>query len=473
MRGKSVLKNIIRVALSNIIALLAGVGVGLLLPKLLEVEDYGWYKTFTLYSNYLGFASVGLIDGIILTYGGMEYDGLDKPLFRSYFWWYTLLNGFFVIFLVVISFITDSEYSFILIALALYLIIGNTTGFFQQISQITQRFKEFSYRKILSSILKIFNVGCLFVWIVIGHKSSYKVYLSIFLFTEFFLTAWYLYTYREMIVGSRIPINKTKPAIIKLCKSGFPLLFANLCASLILSLDRQFVRLFFDTLTYAKYAFAYNMLSLVTVTTSAISTVLYPTLKTVEKNDMKKYYGTLIGIILVSVSCAITIYFPLCVFVRWFLPKYTESLPIFRIVFPGLIISSAITVVMHNYYKSEGKSSLYFLKSVMVLIVSAIANSIAYIIFRTTASISIASIITMIFWYFYVERYFVKEYNFNASRNLAYILCIMTLFYVVTSLDNYWISGLLYIIGFVGLSLTLQKKVCMRISNALTKKNVR
>ena len=79
MGQRSVVKNIVSVALSNIITLLAGVGVGLLLPKLLEVEDYGWYKTFTLYVTYLGFAHLGLLDGIVLEYGGLDFDQLDHP----------------------------------------------------------------------------------------------------------------------------------------------------------------------------------------------------------------------------------------------------------------------------------------------------------------------------------------------------------------------------------------------------------
>lgn len=457
MNKQSVIKNIIRVALSNIVALMAGVGVGLLLPKLLEVEDYGWYKTFTLYANYLGFAGVGLIDGIVLKYGGVDYNAIERPLFRSYFWWYTLINSFFAALLLILSGFSRSENKFILVTLALYLMIGNVTGYFQQLSQITQRFKEFSRRKLLSSFFRILNVACLFAWISFGHNSSYRVYLLLFLSTEFVLTAWYLHTYRDLIVGKRIPLLETRSMALDLCKNGFPLLFANLCASLILSLDRQFVRILFDTQTYAKYAFAYNMLSLVTVATSAISTVLYPTLKRINRNEMKQHYGNLVGVIMVTVSCAVTVYFPLCGFVTWFLPKYIESLVIFRIVFPGLIISSAITVVMHNYYKSEGKSSLYFIKSVVVLGVSAIANGIAYVLFHNTASISVASIITMIFWYLYVERYFVKEYKYHGLRNFAYIICVMILFYSVTSLSNLWISGILYFVCYLGLTAVLEK----------------
>lgn len=137
------------------------------------------------------------------------------------------------------------------------------------------------------SVLKILNVGVLFVWAMLGFSPTYRVFLIVFISTELFITAWYIYTYRDISFGDKLSLSETRKDIFQLCITGFPLLFSNLCSSLILSLDRQFVRILFDTTTYAKYAFAYNMLSLVTVATSAVSTVLYPTLKRTTPETMK------------------------------------------------------------------------------------------------------------------------------------------------------------------------------------------
>ena len=458
MGQRSVVKNIVSVALSNIITLLAGVGVGLLLPKLLEVEDYGWYKTFTLYVTYLGFAHLGLLDGIVLEYGGLDFDQLDRPLFRNYFSWYSIINGFFAGTLLIISVFLQDNNRIIIICLALYLLVGNFAGYFQQISQITQRFREFSRRNILSGVLKIADVGLLYICTLTGVAASYKLYLTFFLATEFILTTWYLFTYKDIVVGEKIPLSNTKENVFLLCKQGFPLLFANLCGLLILSLDRQFVRVLFDTTVYAKYAFAYNLLSLVTAATSAISTVLYPTLKRTSETKMREYCASLVGLILVFIFGAIILYFPLCIFIEWFLPKYTESLLIFRIIFPGLAMSSSITVIMHNYYKTEGKSGLYFKKSIVVLLVSAATNMMAYALFHTAESISIASILTMIFWYLYVENYFRKTYQYDGKRNYIYIMLMLIGFYVISSISNHYISAVIYLFYFVIITMCFQKK---------------
>ena len=449
MKKQSFVKSIFGVAASNVITIIGGIIVGFLLPKVLPVEDYGWYKTFTLYTAYIGFVGLGIQDGIVLKYGGKDYEDIDRPLFRSYLSWYTLVHIVFCFLMFICAqFLTDMNYRFILVSLGLYAIIANYSAYFQHISQITQRFREYTTRKIISSVLKIVNVGVLFVWAALGFPPTYRVFLIVFILTELLVTAWYVYTYRDIAFGERLSFSDTRKEIFQLSFTGFPLLFANLCSSLILSLDRQFVRVLFDTTTYAKYAFAYNMLSLVTVATSAISTVLYPTLKRTTPETMKDNYGALAAIISIIVFGAIVAYYPLCLFVGWFLPQYTESLPIFRIVFPGLALSASITVVMHNYYKAEGKNLIYFRKSILVLGVSAAANAIAYYLFHTTSSISIASIITMVFWYIYSDRYFVKKYKVSPWKNYLYLGVMMCVFYLCSAIKNYYLGFIMYIALF-------------------------
>ena len=63
-------------------------------------------------------------------------------------------------------------------------------------------------------------------------------------------------------------------------------------SSFILTIDRQFVSVLFDIETYASYAFAYNLLSLITTVISAISTVLYPTIKTYDEKTLFLNYNT-------------------------------------------------------------------------------------------------------------------------------------------------------------------------------------
>lgn len=453
MKNNKIVKNIITVAISNSTSIISGVIVGFCIPKILSVQDYGLYKTFTLYTTYLGFFSLGIIDGIVLDYGNFDYEKINKRKFRSFFKWYCLVHLLGLCCLTLLSiFSADKEMRFILFALGIDMVCVNITGYFQQISQFTRRFKEFSSRKIIQSLSNIITVVILWGLSYRGNAIGYQSYVTAVVLINIILTLWYVVSYQDIVFGESVALLGTANELIHLVKIGFPLLFANLCATLILALDRQFISVLFDKSTYAIYAFAYNMLSLVTTATSAIAVVLYPYLKRATKQEMLAHYPRLLAIMLVGVFFSNAIYFPLDRFVRWFLPKYVSSLAIFRIIFPGLAISSSITVIMHNYYKALGDNFLYFLKSIIVLIISAITNWIAYKCFGTTASISIASIITMFFWYIIVDIHFEKKYQINNRKNFFYLLLMVTSFYIFSGVGSLWLGFLGYAFLFTSVT---------------------
>ncbi|MXQ48389.1 oligosaccharide flippase family protein [Streptococcus pneumoniae] len=454
MKANRHLKNFLGVVLSNISTILSGVFIGIIIPKILSVEGFGFYKTFTLYVTYIGFFSFGIIDGIVLEYGGNDYDELDRPKFRNYFKWFLLVNllsSFFIILLSVILFKNNQR--FIFIAIAINLVIVNISSYFQQLSQITQRFKEYSLRRIIQSILNIILVLLCFLIYKNSGSIDYKLYVMLVLLINLFLTLWYINTYKEIVFGDSLPLFETKSDIKYLMTIGIPLLIANICSVLIVTLDSQFVNILFPTAEYAMYAFAYNLLSLITIATSAISTIIYPILKRTDEVSMEQNYGFLISAVIIVVFAALIIYYPLYLFVQWYLPNYLPSLTIFRIIFPGVVLTTPIVVVMHNYYKALKKSDEYFKKSIIIILLSIIANMIAYYIFETTVAISYASVIVLFVWFVYVENKFVFEYNYSPYKNLSYIIILVLSFYICSSFKQIILGCVVYAITYVVLTM--------------------
>lgn len=445
------IKSITVVIIGNLFTLLAGVASGFLLPKLFSVADYGYYKTYTLYSTYIGLFSLGIIDGIVLKYGSFDYADLDRNKFRAYFRCYLFLH---LLFAVIVSlygfFFGKGENRYIFMLIAIELIASNCTGYFQQISQITRRFNELSIRKILQSLATILALIPLFIYFK-ACKSSipYYTYIIITLMIAYVLLFWYINTYKSIVFGQATGFHNIRSEVIELAKTGIPLMVSNLCSTLILTLDRQFVNLFFCNEEYAVYAFAYTMLSLVTVMVSAVSTVLYPTLKRASNEKLQETYGILVAIMLMVSFLAIAAFYPLTVFINWFLPQYSSSLSIFRIIFPGVALSAPITTIMHNYYKINGNNLLFFVKGIIAIVLSIIANVIAFIFFGTMESISWASIVTLFIWFVLVDSYFMgKCSNYSILKTISYILLMVVAFYCITVIENPWAAFALYIVVF-------------------------
>lgn len=460
-------KDILMVTISNFTTILAGVVTGFIIPKILNIEDYGLYKTFTLYSSYIGLLSLGIVDGIVLKYGNKDLEELELEKMRSIFSIYFSINIIFTLMIFFVCLTTLKNNKVIFLFIALNIICTNITGYFQQISQITRNFKEYSFRNILKSFLNILIVLILYVMFKFNCTINYKMYVLMLLISNYFLTIWYMFTYKELIFGKRNTINSIKNDMKLLIKNGFPLLIANLCSTLLLTLDRQFVNVLFENEIYAIYAFAYNLLSLVTVAVSAISTVLFPSLKRAEKSKIMNEYKDYVSLIALLIFLCISIYFPLSIFIRWYLPNYILSLGIFKTIFPGLVISSAISIIIQNYYKVLNISREFFKKSVFALIISFALNVIFYKIFNTPLSISVASIFSMIIWYISCDSTLSKIIYVNNINNLIYMLIGIVIFYLCSNLNN-WLLGLgLYILLIVILSFVFAKTAIKNFINKL------
>jgi O-antigen/teichoic acid export membrane protein len=455
MNDKSTIKKIGFVAVSNIIKLVSSILIGFIIPNILGLTNYGYYKVFILYLTYIGLFHFGFIDGIYLKYGGVDYKDLNRKKFRGYFSF--LLNfevALSIIGIIVSLVFIQDEKRFIFTLLFINLLAVNLTTYFQFISQITSRFKEFSTRIIILAITDIIVLAYMYF----ANVSDYKVYIVLLVGMNYLLLFWYIYTYREITFGKRDKLISNKEDIKSFFSTGITLLLANLATVLVLNVDKQIVEIFFEVDKFGVYSFAYSLLSMITVVVSAVGIVLYPTLKKTNQQNIARNYSKLNMIIISVVLLGLFGYFPLLWIIPKFLPDYIDSIVIFRIALPGLILTSSISAIKHNFFKITNKNNYFFLMSSLVILLNIGLNLSAYYIFGTTISIAISSIFGLSIWYIITEVYMVKIHKSSWVKNSLLIFIGMVLFYGLTSFNNYMLSGITYILSITSLVFIFNKE---------------
>ena len=448
------IKSIIMILISNGITLLAGIMTGFIVPKMMSITDYGYYKIFNLYFGYLPVLHFGLSTGIYLLYGDKSYDELNRDHFRFYF---RLLVAsqllISTLFILMSCFLGRNEYIYIIWSLAVVLVASNITNYFQLISQVTERYKEYSVRNIIQSVLSILVIGVLF-WKSIHYHNEVKCweYLCCIILIQIVLAGWYIWTYRDIVFG-KISNRPSKQLVLNIYKKGFILIIAGLVALLILNIDRQFVSLLYSTEEYAIYAFAYSIITLMTTFINAISTIIYPSIKREKEEYLHLVYEKFISVMIIISSLLISSSFVLDIIIKWALPKYLDSLQYLYIITPTLIISSLINVVIHNYYKTLNIENYFFIISVLILIQSSLANYIAYRFVGTMASISIASVFCMICWYIYTQLFLRRIFKFKYVKSSLYMVLVFAIFYLIYHFEGRNMIGLtIYLSAWILLS---------------------
>ena len=434
---KSFLKDILVVEAGNLFVLLSSVLVGLVVPKLMGIVNYGYYQIFTLYMTYTALLHAGFIDGVLLVHGGETYDEIDKKRFRLNTRFFTAFQAAAALLVIAAACLfLKGIYRYLFIMVGADTVVTNITKYYQYVSQATMRFREWSLRKVLQAGFKTAIV----LFFILQHRMGRIDELSCVSFTaaivlvDTLLLIWYVYTYREISFGEALPLKANRSGLAVYFRCGITLTVAYEISTLIFSLDRQFVSVLFDTGTYGIYSFAYRLVYMVTTVVSAVSTVLFPTLKRKSREQVLGAFDTGMALISIVVFAAMAGYYPLCLFIRYFLGEYSQSLVYFRILFPGIALHSCISAIIFNYYKVLDKNMLYFGICCFVLGFAAASNYGFYLVMKTPTAFSIASIVTLYVWYLASEGYLVRKYRVKWSRNFAYICLMTALFYLITAL---------------------------------------
>lgn len=445
MHKKTFGKNMFFVAFSRGLSLVSNVFIGFLLPKFLSITDYGFYKVFTLYAVYTALLHFGFVDGILLKLSGKEYDELDYLKMRTFSKFFIGLETLISTLMIIISIcILNSDYMFIAIMLAINMIFVNITTYYQFIAQAVQRFGEYSIKSMVASGLKLIFTGILFLLYYFKHKDiSYKWFLIGLNIIELIMMAWYIFIYRKITFGKGQSLKSMKVDIIDTFKTGIILTLAYQTSHLVLVLDRQFVNALFSTETFAIYSFAYNIVSMISTMITSISVVLLPMLKKENSEVVVSVYSKSTITVSIIATFSLLSYFLISPFIKWFLPKYTDSINYISVVMSSFLFTAVIIIVMFTMAKVMNKNSKFFKESLISLVLGFITNVMAYLIFKSPIAISYASLLVMIIWFIISGLSLKKDTKVGIAKELIYLIIIAIGFLMIVNLMKNYVYGFL------------------------------
>lgn len=444
MNNAVVFKNIIRVSIGHGFKLLMGLAIGFILPVIFTIDDFGYYRVFAIYLSYIGVLHLGIVDGVYLKYVGYSVEEIAKSGFSSVLFLFSFFEIVFTlifIFIAVMFFSGDRQLIFIFFAINILPI--NLTSMFQFISQITGRFKEFSSRNIIYSIL----VLTIIIYMYLFKIDDYKFYLLVYTAINYLVVIWYIFTYRIFFLRNTSINTKVMHRLKGLISLGIPLLATNFLIIFILNVPKQIVDFYFDIEVFAIFSFSFGILSLVSLFIGAIGTVMYPTLHSFSKDSLRKNYDNFNGIISIVSVLSLVVFFPISMIIETFLPKYNDAIAILVIVFPILVFNASINIVKVNYYKVLQKLKEFFIASLMAIIFIIIASFSTYFITKSVNAIAFVTLIGVSLWAFLLDFFLISFAPQKIVRKNIFYSISIVLFYSIVQLDyGVLISSLVYLL---------------------------
>lgn len=431
--------DLLKVGSANFVNLLNSLANSFFLPIILSIGGYADYKTYILYTTFIGFLHLGFVDGINILYGGKTVDQVNQKDFFIY-------HLFFVIFQLLISLIIlvigIIDKNVILILLTISILPINVQSFFLFFYQATGEFRRYSITILLVPTINILATLIFFV----NSISDYKYYITANI-AGYFISALFLeYTYlknvmtkislndtltytKEFIFNTNLNllIDKLKPIFL----SGFYIMLGTVVFNLFFATGRWIAKIYTSNESFAIYSLSLSLIGIIIIFVSAINKTFYPYL---YKNQQEETILNLRNILYILSTLSIPAFFIIDYFVLNFLPQYENALPITSIIItslPGIFIINSIYV---NLYKIKKIERRFLFDSIIYLSIAFSLTLILFRIFKSLQSIALASVLSVYIWTIFPRTIGIIKYQ-KIMYELIYMLLITGTFFSIIKLE--------------------------------------
>jgi O-antigen/teichoic acid export membrane protein len=381
----------------TLLAGLFNVALVFLVPKLLSVEDYGYWRLFGLYAGYVGLFHFGFADGALLRWAGRPIDELHheiRPAVKYLFWQHVIVLAPLC---AIAALVLPGRMRFVGIAVAVSAPLCNMTAMLQFGLQGAKIFRPVAISTVAAPALFL---GFVLLWASRWPLQSREV-IGLFLLALCvplaFLLAW---TKPWSGPPRKIAVKKLATDCLQ---SGWPIVMTNTGVNLIQYADRLAVSWAATIQSFAQYSLAASAMAVPITAIQACSKVFFSHLAGVTPDGRIRIYGVSSRTLLVAWAILLPYYFALNVFVRQFLPKYIPSLGYARALLLGIPFLAAIQILQMSYAFLNGMQKHFLARTVAVLAVSLGLTSLAAFHADSLAIVARVQVAILSAWWIFNE----------------------------------------------------------------------
>jgi O-antigen/teichoic acid export membrane protein len=456
------IKNFSYTISSNLISLIISTVVILIIPKLIGVEEYGYWQLYLFYTFYGGLLNFGWNDGIYLRYGGKDYKEIDKRLFFSQFYMLVILQLFIVIAALIIfgiNFSNNRVFIFQMTALSLFIVNVRSIPLFTL--QCTNKIKEYAQ---ITMIDRILYCSLAIILIFIGVRN-YKLLIAADLIGKFIGLIYAMYCCRDMVFRRISTFYFSFREAKENISVGMKLMFANIASMLIIGVVRFGIEHSWNISTFGKVSLSLNISNLMMTFINAVGIIMFPILRRTDVKKLSSIYVTMRELLMVILIGVLIIYYPLKVILSAWLPKYTDSLRYMALIFPMCMFEGKVSLLVNTYLQTLRKEKLILKINLIALALSVAITFITTIIFKNLNLAIISIVILMAFRCVLAEMFLSRILLISLKKDIFMELIITLIFILSAWYINSWLVVLLYAIVYIMYLFIKQKDINSTIKN--------
>lgn len=424
-------RDIFKVFSSNLIKMFVTFITAFIVPMVLSVDGYGYYKVYTFYASYIGVLHLGFCDGIYLEYGGKNDEDINKKSLAQKL--ATLFLYLLIITLGICS-VGVVKHDFTIFCLGIIVVPNIMFTFYSYIYQSIGNFKKYTLILNCSTVSEL----VINLILVVLRVTNYRVYIVAYVLVQViaFMAGTLLFKKSNWI---KI-YGFSKDIFLKYIKMGILLMVGNFAYTIFIGIDKWFIQFTMNVTTFSMYSFASQMLTVVNMFITPLSMTLYSHLsRRHDKEFVMKVKKLLISVLMLMPLAIYVILF----IVKTFMVKYDGASNLIILLLITQIFLSINLAIFVNLYKVYKLQNKYFINLMKVLAVATVLDLIVATIRPNATMYAIATLISCLIWLGINMLSF--RYLIPKVREILYVVGLLGVFFATSVIDNILIRFVIYL----------------------------
>ena len=404
----------------------------LMVPKLLGTTEYGYWQLFIFYTSYIGFAYLGLNDGVYLIEGGQSREVIDKRSVNSQFVFGCCLNLAFAIVIIAVAclggFGPDRE--FVIVCTAIYLVVQNTSSFLMYLLQAMNETRKSSYATIVERLTFLVPL----VLLLIFRYRSYDLFALSYIFSSLVQLCFCAWHCRDFVHEGLEPVPDAVKESLGSMRVGIKLMLANIASMLVLGIARFAIDATWGIGTFGELSFALSMVNFFLAFVSQASMVLFPALRQVDLVEAKGFFAKARDGMSILFPAIYAFYYPMVWLLSLWLPKYANSFTYFVFLIPICVFDSKMNICCTTFFKVLREEDRLLWINVWTCVASAVFTLAGVLVFDSIFVVIGGVVVAIIGRSIWSEERLTRELEVPTLHGLTTGELLLTLVFVVTAL---------------------------------------
>lgn len=406
MNLKKILSNFTIAFLAQAISLILSFTTSLIVPKLLGVQQFGYWQLFIFYSSYAGLFHFGLNDGIYLIYGGQTRSNINKGdiscLFRIEICFQLVLS----IILVTLTsiFVTDKERVIVITATGIYITIFNLSNYIWNLFQAINETKLYSKSVIISKL----SFLVLLIILLILKVQYFQPFILAFIFSQTCALIYCILHGRVLLFANFDNLKRPIGLLLNTIRVGIMLTLSNLAAMVTVGVARFVVDNAWGIEEFGQFSLAISLVNFALMFVTQLAMVLYPALRQSNGSQIVHAFSFMRSSLSIFLPVIYVFFFPVCWLLERWLPSYTDAFYYFGLLLPICLFDSKMNLVGVTFLKVKRKEKVLLLINLCTVLITILLVLISVYIFHSITAISFSLVMTMCVRGIYTEKYVEK-----------------------------------------------------------------